>query len=172
MLVWLDAHAPAVQAIATLVLLGITAWYASLTRTISRAAAAGAEVQRQAALAQRLRFLGVVGLIEHHLVRLPDDRNGAKMRQATLWSENDVAQLLALAPNVSALAVTDAASAALSLRWLAKQVRFVQEQPLGLGVDPERIPERDWAEHLKLARGALVSIDNRETPAELVAQLS
>jgi hypothetical protein len=79
-----ECRAGAVQALATVVLVGITAWYARLTCKIAQAAAAGAEVQRQAALAQRLRFLGVVARLELHLDRLPDDRNESKLRAATL----------------------------------------------------------------------------------------
>ena len=37
---------------------------------------------------------------------------------------------------------------------------------------PGTYPERGWADHLKLPPGALVSMDNRETPADLVAKLS
>src|SRR5262245_32683640 len=118
MLEWLDAHGPAVQAIATVVLVGITAWYACLTGRIAQAAAAGAEVQRQAAVTLRWRFLGVVARLELHLVRLPDDRNESQMRRATLWSDSDIDELVSLAPSVGALAVRDVASVVMSLRWL------------------------------------------------------
>ena len=170
MLAWLDTHAGAVQAIATVVLVGITAWYARLTRKIAQAAAAGAEIQRQAAVAQRLRFLGVVARLELHLTRLPDNPNESKLRNATLWSERDLDELLALAPNVGELAVIDAQTVALDLRWLAECVLYVKDRPIGSGVDPERLHE--WAEHLTRARKSLVTIDNRETPADLVARHS
>jgi hypothetical protein len=63
------------------------------------------------------------------------------MRDATLWTDSDVAELLALAPNVGALAVTDAAVVAISLAWLADRVRYVKA-PIPPG-DPNKHHGRD-----------------------------
>jgi hypothetical protein len=68
--------------------------------------------------------------------------------------------------------VLDAQTVALSLRWLTERVLYVKGRPVGAGVDPKWLPEDEWTEHLTLARKSLVSIDNRETPADFVARHS
>ncbi len=180
MLGWIHDHALEVQALAAIasvlltgVLVGVTVNYVRLTKTLASAASAEAERQRQATRAQRLRFCSVVGRLEVLVGNLPESRDESRIRAALVWTDEDIDQLLALAPSMGEATAVDAESALPSLRWLARWIRYVQFVPAMIGIDWDQyIPAADWARHRTLARTALVRIDRRETPAVLQAPLS
>jgi hypothetical protein len=169
MLAWLDTHAAAVQALAALatgiltaVLAFVTWRYVRLTAALAQAANAQVEAQRQAAAAQRLRFVGIAAQLGLAVQSLPDDRNDSKIREAVLWGDDDVTQLTTLAATLGVSTAVEAETAAISLRWLADRVRYVKALPLSVDRGG-RIPADEWAGHLKIARTTLAGIDQRET---------
>ena len=170
MLVWLDTHAPAVQALAALatciltaVLAFVTWRYVRLTTALAQAANAQIEAQRQAAAAQRLRFVQIAARLGIAVRSFPDDRNHSKIRGAVLWRDEDVTQLTTLAAILGVPMVIDAETAAISLRWLADRVRCVKSLRQDAMNAGTRIPADEWAKHIKIARTTLAIIENRES---------
>jgi len=167
-LAWLDTHAGAVQALAalatvflTLALVGATAWYVGLTRASLAATKGEAEAQRRG---RRRRFFVMAAHLQDLVGRLPNERNETGIREAILWNEDEVGQLLLLAPEVRLEAALAAATAVTSLRWLADRVRRVQESRSGAGVEWGFLA--DWSGQLRSARSALARIADFATPAD------
>src|SRR5262245_3290995 len=114
MVAWLHDHATEVQAAAavvqalaagvTVALTAVLVWatrrYVRLTADLARAATAEAERHRLAAETRRLKFLAVVARLELLVERLPEDRSESRIRAALVWTDDDVKQLLALAPGI------------------------------------------------------------------------
>jgi|SRR5215475_7652229 len=163
MLVWRDAHSGAVQVLAALatvlltgVLVCVTARYVRLTRGLLEVATAEAEGQRQAAATQRLRFLTVVARLDLLVTRLPEDRSESRIRAALLWKEDDVEQLLALAPGIGVAAAVHAESVDQACDGCMTAYPHVQAFPQGLGLNwDEELPAAAWTQHLTVARTAL-----------------
>jgi hypothetical protein len=93
-LAWFHEHASEVQALAalatvllTLALVGVTAWYVSLTRAAVTATKAEAESQPRA---RRRRFFLMAAHLQGLVGRLPDERNETGIREATLWHDEEV----------------------------------------------------------------------------------
>ena len=79
-------------------------------------------------------------------------------------NEDEVGQLLLLAPEVRLEAALAAATAVTSLRWLADRVRRVQGSRPGAGVEWGFL--EDWSGQLRNARSALARIADFATPAD------
>jgi hypothetical protein len=167
-LAWLDTHAGAVQALAalatvflTLALVGATAWYAVLTRRALAATKAEAQAQRRA---RRRCFFMLASYLEGLVGGLPEVPNETGMREAILWNDDEVGQLLLLAPEVQLEAALPAATAVTSLRWLADRVRRVQGSRSGAGTAWGFL--EDWSGQLRNARSALARIAEFVMPAD------
>src|SRR5262249_23947159 len=130
---------------------------------------AQAEREREAAKTQRLRFVTLAARLGLLVQELPDDRNETAIRAATLWDDDEVAELHVLAPSLGVGAAANAAIAAMSLGWLSERVRHVKNSPHGSGTDWRQLPSDDWPDKLKLARESLSALEALEPQADLGA---
>ena len=136
------AVASGVQALATVVLVGVTIRYVTLTRGIlstSQAQLQDARDLLDASLRMtRSHLLALVAKIEHLVSPLPPVGVPVEMlRRAGGWTESDESQLLELAARVDPEAAAIAGRAAPALAWLRDlQGRIARSnETLGFGVD-------------------------------------
>jgi len=136
------AVASGVQALATVVLVGVTIRYVTLTRGILSTSQAHLQDARNLLDASlrmtRSHLLALVAKIEH-LVRplTPVGIPVETLRRSGAWTESDESQLLELAARVGAEAAAIAGRAAPALAWLRDlQGRIARSNAtLGFGVD-------------------------------------
>jgi hypothetical protein len=155
---YLNANSGAIQAVATVALVGITVWYAWQTQQLVRMQEAG---RRERATELR----NVVLTIRRGLIELPLNKATAasKMRAATLWDDGDLPALRSLASWFSSDAGDHAARALSSLRWLAEQARRTREPNFNW----ERFPWDDWYREHAIAQEHVTEIWRAVTGAPL-----
>lgn len=155
MLTWLDAHAPAVQAfasiallIASVVLAVLTARYVRLTKTIAESSVEEVRMLRESLVDARLRNRDS---LRAHCQRLhasisvlhdtgPDHR---QLHDYALVTERDIAHLESLANEHGAGAQAKASRAAIAIRFLLGwQARAAKTAPIiGLTPTPQDITD-------------------------------
>ena len=136
------AVASGVQALATVVLVGVTIRYVSLTRGILRTSEAHLQDARDLLDASlrmsRSHLLALVAKIDRLVSPLPPVGVPVEMlRRAGCWTESDESQLLELAARVDPEAAAIAGRAAPALAWLRDlQGRISRSnETYGFGVD-------------------------------------
>ena len=157
---WLNQNSAAIQAVATVVSVLVTAalalitWrYVRLTRTLAEATQAQAEFLRQAVKARKRELLAVVKMLRILVGHLPEIRqHGEQMRGAATWDNNDLADLKRLASEFGTLAGQRAAVATSSLLWLKERLDEVKATNPGLGVNWNDFSWDRWESELKQAK--------------------
>jgi hypothetical protein len=133
--------AAAVQAVATLVLVGVTVWYVRLTRGILRTSQAqladahslldaGLQLSRNHLRGQLEKFKAAIDPLPPTGIPVP------QLRLSAMWSAPDEEKLLHLASGMGSVAAEAASRAVPSLMWLrelhARIVRTSELQGYGL----------------------------------------
>ncbi len=166
MVKWLNQNSAAIQAVATVVSVLVTAalalitlWYVRLTRTLVEATKSQAEFLREAVKARKRHLLAVVKMLRILVMSFPEIRqHGEQMRGATTWDNNDLADLKRLASEFGTLAGQRAAVATSSLLWLKDRVDEVKAIKPGLGVSWNDFPWDRWDSELKRAKENLEAL--------------
>jgi hypothetical protein len=145
----LNENAGAIQAVATVVLVGITGWYAWLTHRL-------VNVQEAARRERMAELRSVVITLRNGLEQLPIEKATAirVMRNAALWDEGDLPALRTQASWFSSDAGDHAASALAPLRWLGAKTRESKDA----GFNWERFPWDDYNHQRTLAERHLLAI--------------
>lgn len=150
---FLNDNAGAIQAvaailyvIATIVLVGITARYVSLTRGLL-------QIQQATGRERASELKNVTLTIRSHLLRYPirPDTAAGKMKEALPVEEGDLSRFQTLASQFSVDIGEHAAKMAAAVRWLSARVREVQQTDPKLGYDWSRFPWPQWNEEMARA---------------------
>ena len=160
---FLNQNAPAIQAIASVVsvlvsaaLLWITMEYIRLTRTLAEAAHQSLEHEKEAARAQKRHLQSLLRTLRFMLGQLPTDpEQGERLRRVPLWENSDLSEMQELASQVGAQEGQEAALAAVSMRWLRDRVQEVRGADPKKGYDWSRFPWDRWNVESKFARDHL-----------------
>jgi len=166
---WLNINSTAIEAgtsivtaLATVVLVFITARYVALTKGLAEAANAELFRQIEASKAQQRDLAGQIRFLRSALDSLPDWNNWNQadclMRSSTGWDNFDFAKFRAHASEISDAAASCAATVEAKMRWMAELVNSVKATPLGRGYNWHVFPRHDWDHALLAAQDALASI--------------
>ena len=162
---WLDAHAGAVQALATVVLVAVTFWYVRITRDISISARkqllqatqvieASRRESRRSFLAMTHRFLGEIS-------SLPIPVNdGPIVRNTVAWADRELRDFETLARSVDDVEPEQVSKVVGSLKGLALTIRALQEVPVAHGKRFTSFEISLWQGNLETARDGLQRISD------------
>lgn len=166
---WLNINSTAIEAgtsivtaLATVVLVFITARYVALTKGLAEAANAELFRQIEASKARRRELASQIEFLCSALDSLPDRNNWKQadrlMRSSTGWGNFDFEKFRAHASEISDAAASCAATVEAKMGWMADLVNKVKATPPGLGYDWDAFPRDKWHDALRAARDALASI--------------
>lgn len=163
MLDWLNHYASAIQAISTVVLVCITAWYVVLTRTLAEAANGQLRGQREAAEARRRELQTCIQHLSAIMETLPvptSDRQFIANAIAHVldWGDFDFGHFRTLASEVSLRAGSFASIIESRMKWIADQVRSVRSVDPRVGFNWDHFDWRVWNNSLIESREALQGI--------------
>ena len=167
---WLDQHASAIQAIAslatvaiTLVLAWITRTYVQLTQELAFAAREQLRLQQNNERNDAARLLTMTQVFLSHLQRLPTHEEQGGWRDVTIWKHNDVTQFATLAAAVigAAPAVQEAIQALDAIRVKVEAARAAEP-------DGNRAFAWDeWGDDIRRTMAALRGVREAAETAEL-----
>lgn len=170
---WFRDHATEIQAFAAIVqvviagttvlltagLVWVTRKYVNLTSDLAETARADRERHRLAIAADRLRLESLVLTLWRRVSWLPQSLDEHALREADLWNDSEIDELLASIPSVVPEATHDAGKVATRLRWLAERVRFAKASDHRAGTDWRQLPSEGWPDQLYLAALELGRLD-------------
>jgi hypothetical protein len=160
---FLNSYASAIQAVSTVVLVCITAWYVALTRTLAEAASGQLRGQREAAEARRRELHTSIYYLSAMMETLPGPTTDRQfmanaMMRVLDWGDFDFGQFRSLASEVGVRAGTSASVVESRMKWLADQLRSVKSVDPRVGFDWDHFDWRVWNNSLNESREALQEI--------------
>jgi hypothetical protein len=168
---WLEAHAAAVQALAsvcaliiTAALAVLTAWYVRLTRSIAAAATEQVKHLKESTRAQRQRAAVALEALSRR-VRVPLAELVARgpshrlLLDLTQLNQQDIAALEAIAQDVSETAIRFAGRAAFPLRTLDGIIQQAKSVNVTTGWVPTDQQTAGWREAVEAAPKLLEALD-------------
>lgn len=169
--IFLNAYSGAVQAISTIVLVGITAWYVRLTKTLANAAVVELQNQATARRARRQELKANTKFLLDALLSLPIssdantfDSSGVslaerKTKSWTDWKDFDFGQFITLASEVSSHAGANAVLVKTKMGALASRLNSEEGVPSRSDYTwGHPYPHQLWDETIQQARSALNQI--------------
>jgi hypothetical protein len=144
---WITAVSALVQAVAAVVLYGVTRRTLSVNEELAKVAADQLAHERERDLERRERNKKSLRAISERLLRIVSDlpdREGAgadsSLRASVSWSQADISSIERLSLDVDAADALTAATTRLRLEYLLEQIRAVQAVKKSIGFDYSEFP--------------------------------
>jgi len=160
---WLNHYASAIQAISTVVLVCITAWYVALTRALAKTASEQLRGQREAAEARRRELQTSIHYLSAIMETLPGPTSDQRFIANAIvhvpdWGDFDFGLFRSLASEVGLRAGTSASVVESRMKRLADQVKSVKSVDPRVGFNWDHFDWRVWNNALIESREALQEI--------------
>jgi hypothetical protein len=155
---WLNGNSGAMQAIATFVLVIITARYVSLTKGLAEAANAESLRQKEGSNARRRELASQIGVLRSALDLLPNPKNFRvdKVIHSVGWEKFDFGAFRKLASEVSDSVASSAATVEAEVQRMGeivKSLKLISDK----GFRWDDLPQVEWDDAMRATQSALTA---------------
>jgi hypothetical protein len=163
---WIQASAPIVQALATVILVLVTAKYVLLTHNLSKTANHQLALLRDTEFHRRRADLIHVTFFTRRILKSLDelpankgDHNASgRLLRASLWRSEEVGELGLLVAKAGPDFARKAEQPAVDLNWLLERINLVRTEQRGQGFEMASFAWDDYAVRMTRTKAALSEI--------------